>query len=272
MEDYLVKVLKLYLEKPAMALWRACELGAIYPVLASHHLPISPSLEIGCGDGRLSRVLFGKSMIDVGLDISYLEATQARKTALYKRTVISDVTDTRLNSGYFKFLFSNSTIEHFSDINLALDEMSRVTCRDGFLLTTVPTASLVNNQLFSRFLNWLNFKGLSKKYGILRNERLGHRASLTVENWVKIIESHGYTVVEHKTYLAPSTTFWWDIVSYFDFLVRFLHVDFLIRHAPAWCSRVYLMFWYKLLKNAYTKDLNYKGGHGSCVLILSRKI
>ena len=44
-----------------------------------------PILDFGCGDGFFSKIVFGKKVIDVGLDITNSRAKEAEKNGIYKR-------------------------------------------------------------------------------------------------------------------------------------------------------------------------------------------
>lgn len=270
MPDYLEETLKIYPEKPAMAFWRACEIKAVRKILDKTKLQ-KPSIDIGCGDGKIAKIIFENGEIDVGLDIAYLQVLAARKVNLYKRLIISDIVDTRLPDNHFRFVFSNSVIEHFPDLDAALSEISRVTANGGLLLVTVPNNNLIKNTFFSRILRKMDSVGLADSYGKLRNKRLGHPYSKSVEEWARTLSSFGFKPLIKKTYLSPKTTAVWDVLAYFDFLLRLSRLDSLIKILPEPIKRLCVEFWGPLLRGVYKKDLEISKNRGSCVAILAQK-
>ena len=66
----------------------------------------SPVLDIGCGDGRISKLLFqGRKKIDVGLDVDSQEVKNARKTRLYKKVVLANASKLPFKDKNFNFQF-----------------------------------------------------------------------------------------------------------------------------------------------------------------------
>lgn len=139
-----------------MALWRACEIKAVRNILDQIE-PQGPSIDIGCGDGKIAKIIFGNDKFGIGLDIAYLQIYAAKKANLYRRLTISDIVDTRLPDNHFRFVFSNSVIEHFPDLEAALHETSRITAKGGLLLITVPNSNLIKNTFVSGVLRKLGF-------------------------------------------------------------------------------------------------------------------
>ena len=99
-----------------------------------------PILEVGCGDGIVSSLLFKnkKGIIDIGIDLDRSELKRAEKTKIYKKLIQADITNTEFASNSFNTIFTNGVLEHIPDLESALNEISRLLKKDGKLITTSP--------------------------------------------------------------------------------------------------------------------------------------
>ena len=84
-----VEFFRHYLEKTpiAMAFWRSLECHRFSKEKIQH-----PVLDVGCGDGFLARVAFGRQL-EAGIDLDPGEVRKAVESKSYKKTLCASATD-----------------------------------------------------------------------------------------------------------------------------------------------------------------------------------
>ncbi len=82
-KDLLTRFIREYPFQPATAFWRAIEIGHV----VSQPFPDGFGLDLGCGDGKLTKILLEKVGMRemVGIDLDQKEVKQAEETGIYKR-------------------------------------------------------------------------------------------------------------------------------------------------------------------------------------------
>jgi SAM-dependent methyltransferase len=132
----LARFLHVYPFQPATALFRAVEINQV----ASRPLPSGVGLDLGCGDGLLTRVLFERTEPRpmVGLDPDPEEISSARGLGLYQTLHVARGNAIPLPDRSCDWVFSNSVLEHVDDIPGIFKEVARVLKPGGRFLFTVP--------------------------------------------------------------------------------------------------------------------------------------
>src|SRR5690349_14965660 len=110
--------------QPATNFWRSIEIAE----LVARALPLGRGLDLGCGDGKLTRVLLSRigERELVGVDADPLETAQAAKNSFYSKVHTVRADSLPEPNGSFDFAFSNSVLEHISPIEPVLAEVARV--------------------------------------------------------------------------------------------------------------------------------------------------
>lgn len=161
----------------------------------------APVLSIGCGDGRIDRLLFqDKGKIDVGIDIDSKKADKAKHTDIYKEALVVDATKMPFRNGSFKTVISNSTFEHIREDKKAVSEVSRVLAPKGYFMFTVPAG---------RFIRVLKELGLSGAKLKRFNSRLAHFQYRSLEQWKEILKQNGFENVQIQPYFSRKTLQTW---------------------------------------------------------------
>ncbi|HLE48705.1 MAG TPA: class I SAM-dependent methyltransferase [Patescibacteria group bacterium] len=184
--DYLFSLLVNFWFAPCDAFLRAPEI-AIWKNIKF----VKPTLNIGCSDGRMDRYLFEGKNIDVALDNDRRLIKLARKSGLYKKTILTSADKIPFEDEYFSTIVSNSTFEHIKNDLESVKEASRVLKKGGsFILTTT-------NDRFLKTMFKLDLKeDKLKRY----NKRVNHYHYKSEDDWVKILKDVGFSKVYTKTY------------------------------------------------------------------------
>jgi ubiquinone/menaquinone biosynthesis C-methylase UbiE len=201
---------------------------------------MSPSLDIGCGDGSFASVLLRSSRkaFDVGLDISANELSRARRIVDYKSLTLSDVLALPFADQSFRMILCNSVLEHISQLDQALLEISRVLSGQGQFVCTVPLRSNSKYFFYSKLLRSLGFRGLAERYSTMKHNLWQHYHLLTQEEWCSKLEMVGLNVKTVKEFLGEPVFSFCDLIAPFNLvnllMKRRFNRTFIFR--PAWFS------------------------------------
>jgi SAM-dependent methyltransferase len=101
--------------------------------LALDMLPTTGTvLDLACGTGRVSEALLGRGQTAVGLD--YSPPMAARATALGVPAIVGDAFATPFPDGAFDAVVSLRFAFHYAELASLLNEMRRVTHKDGVVV------------------------------------------------------------------------------------------------------------------------------------------
>ena len=212
--DYLAELLTAYWFAPPVGLWRAVELR-----VAAEEQYERPLLDLGCGDGLVGQVLFGKGgHADVGLDPWADQVRRAARTGVYRHLAVGDGHHLPYADGTFATVFSNSVLEHIPDVGKVVHEVGRVLrCPDpntgqasGHFVFTVPSDA------FRPFLDGYvrrmaagHVRG-AEAYAAAVDARLEHYHYHTPREWQRLLASAGMTLVKARYYIPQEVEQFWD--------------------------------------------------------------
>lgn len=226
-ETFKKEFLKKYLEEApiSLALIRSAECREL-----SKEDYLRPVLDIGSGNGLFTSVLF-KDSIDIGIDISYKEIREAKKTSKYKYLVASNIEQISFKDESFSTIFSNSVFEHLTDLNKALKEIHRILRKDGTFIFTTYTDAFGGNLFYSKILAKLRLPRIAGFYAKAINQIFNHKNLFPLEEWEEILTKNGFKVIECKKYLPEKIT------NIFDFflplsLFNLLWMKFFLKWKP----------------------------------------
>lgn len=263
--DYLTPLLS---KAPATwALIRANEIRALDRVIFKH-----PVLDIGCGDGFVSKIILSSrnDKFDVGLDLSESEIAYAKKSGSYKKCIIGNVYSLPFKDNAFLTIFSNSVIEHISDLDKALSEISRVLKPGGEFILTVPTPYLTRYLLGYKFFNLLDSKFLANLYGKFFNRLFYHLNLYTHKQWDERFKKYDLSVDEHHYYHTPAMIQVHEILAYMAIpyhLTKFIFGHWVV--FPEFRKWLIVPWLKKILYRFYVDDV--KKDEGGSVLLVARK-
>jgi SAM-dependent methyltransferase len=196
MRDEMTATLNIY-KWPSQAFWRYFELQALKEI--EYERPI---LEIGCGDGQFSSLLFRE--IDEAIDINprSVEKCQRLANALYRRVRCLDARELQFSEGGYGTIYANCVMEHIPDIKEVLAGCYRSLRPGGKLVMTVPLAQM-NEHLLFRW-SW---------YAKIRRRQLSHVNLLTKQEWNELLLTIGFSTVEFRPYLSGKACKFWDTID-----------------------------------------------------------
>lgn len=208
----LTSIIKQYLkDRPAFyAYLRPQEALLFYSRIGKMKGPI---LDFGCGDGFFASTIFKKKFIDVGLDLSSSRINESSKTNMYKKLKIYDGEIIPFKGQTFGTIISNCVFEHVPHIEKSVQEMNRITKKNGLLMTTVMCSSWSDNLLGGKifgtnYIHWFN--------------NIQHHDSLfSKKEWERLFKKAEYEIVESVDYLykkAARKTELYHFLSIFSLL------------------------------------------------------
>ena len=201
--------------QPATSWWRAVELA----VVIRHGLPGGTGLDLGCGDGKLMRILLeasGASPALVGVDLDPLETRDAAASGVYGRVHTAQGDHVPEPDASFDFVFSNSVLEHIEDIEPVIAEVARLLRPGGVFVFTVPGAGF-HDCLAGPLLPWSD----RQRYLQRIDQRCAHRRYWGESQWRDCLRRHGIDVVRAVPYLTEPEVRRWESLSRFTAGVLF---------------------------------------------------
>jgi SAM-dependent methyltransferase len=200
----LARILRDYPFQPATAVWRAVEVQ----VILDQGVPEGRGLDLGCGDGLLTRILLeaaGPRSI-VGVEPDPLEAELALRLGIYEAVHVTGGGSVPEPAASFDWVLSNSVLEHVDDLEPVLTEVARLLRPGGLFLFTVPSAG------FSPLLRGPLLPLRSRtRYLDALDRRLYHLRYWPDQGWPRLPSE---LRVEHvRSYLSRGQVRRWESIS-----------------------------------------------------------
>lgn len=206
-QDLLTDFVARYPAQPATAFWRGIEID----ILAQADIPEGLGLDLGCGDGILTDILFqriGRKPRLVGIDPDPLETDAAKKYDFYERIHTVGGAGIPEPDATFDYAISNSVLEHIPDLEPVIKEVGRVLKPGGKFFYTVPCPTFHDN------LSGALLPGESRKNYLAKlDKRLAHFNYLTEQDWQEVCGRHGMVVDSVTGYLGKKATQRWETLS-----------------------------------------------------------
>jgi SAM-dependent methyltransferase len=200
----LTRILRDYPFQPATAVWRAVEVQ----VILDHGLPEGRGLDLGCGDGLLTRILLetaGPRSV-VGVEPDPLEAELAQSLGIYEALHVTGGGSVPEPAASFDWVLSNSVLEHVDDLEAVLAEVARLLRPGGVFLFTVPSAGfapLLRGPLLPRRSR--------SRYMAALDRRLYHLRYWPDQGWPPL--PTGLRVEQVRSYLSRGQVRRWESIS-----------------------------------------------------------
>ena len=173
-----------------------CLLRSIETLIWAKRTFIKPILDIGTGDGKMSRFMLSMNQkVDVGIDIDSKAVSNAIKNknfGIYDKIFVEDASKMSFPNSSFNTILSNSTFEHIQKDLEAIKEVSRVLKKDGYFYVTLPLPS------HQKFLKRL---GVGKEELHKYNERVVHYHYRSFNEWIDLLKKNNLKVIYSKSYI-----------------------------------------------------------------------
>lgn len=178
--------------------------------MVAHGLPSGRGLDLGCGDGLLTRIVLDEvgPREMVGIDPGAAEAARARQLGIYSAVHAIGGGSVPEADASFDWVLSNSVMEHIDDIEPVIAEVARLLRPGGQLVVTVPGPD------FHAVMRGPLLPVISRKAYLERlDQRLAHRRYWGPDEWTSALAPHGMRVVEAVSYLDPAQARRWESIS-----------------------------------------------------------
>lgn len=217
------KLFEVY-DHPAAVLFRAIELNAIYEMTKDIDFK-EPSLDIGCGDGVISELLFD-SKFTYGVDNGEAhDVEEAVKYNRYGKVLLESAEKMSLPNECLNFAFSNSVIEHIPDNDAVLSEVSRTLKPGGYFLFTSPSRLFGKYLYFTNLFNKIGLRFLADMYENSRNKMLNHYHILDHKIYTEKLARHGIELTNYSYCISRPTMELWDKIALFSYFGRIFKKD-----------------------------------------------
>lgn len=180
--------------------------------ILSQQIFTHPVLDLGCGDGIFSYVLFDEP-IDTGIDLNPKALERAKKYAMHKDLISCSAEQIPKTYESFETIFSNSTLEHIQNIENVLREVKRLLAKDGHFYVTVPTEFFERYSIFNVLLNKLGMTKLSLRYRNFYNAFWRHYHAYPIDQWREIFTQYGFKVNHFVNYCPKSIVMLEDLFT-----------------------------------------------------------
>ncbi len=163
-------------------------------------LPSGRILDLGCGHGSNSRVLFGdRPDLDViGLDVSAKAVTGYLEV---RPGLVGDAEHLPFTSDSFDLVVSDDVVEHLVDTDGYAREIHRVLKPGGHLALSTPNLAAWFNRisLLVGLQPAYSEVSFEKVFGRPGSDIVGHLRLFTCTSVVQFLEYHGFDVIEVRS-------------------------------------------------------------------------
>lgn len=199
--------------KPMMAVFRGAELVAY----AAAPLRLrGPTLDLGCGDGRVGRLLRGCGLIEgplTGVDIDAEGLAEAHHVGRHEQLVQGDAHRLPFADDSFASAFANGVVSCIpAGAPPAIAEIHRVLMPGGVFAMTVPIAGFDDVLFWPRILRHIS-PAAAELYIRRLNARLTHYTILPLPRWETELRAAGFEIVDTRPFLGRRLGGLWSLLS-----------------------------------------------------------
>jgi SAM-dependent methyltransferase len=243
-----------------LAMWRANELVALSGLSFEGRV-----LDLGCGNGLISRILF-PNKIDVGIDLWPNRLLKAIRRGTYRSVCGTSGTALPFADASFGTVFSNSVLEHIPDIDPVCVEVARVLKPGGRFVFTTPTDNYGRCLFYSMLFERIGLSGLARLYARQVNRVFHHYHTDSPDVWRERLERAGLEVERCSITLTPR------LEAIFDVMLPISGIQVALKSLfPSWSFPVQRIlsrpFRQWILAEVARRDLTYGGN----MLVIGRK-
>jgi SAM-dependent methyltransferase len=181
-----------------------------------------PVLDLGCGEGLFAKIFFAEK-VDTGIDPNTRELTRARELGCYRELIHCFGNAIPKADASYNTIFSNSVLEHITDLEPVLREVHRLLKPRGRFYLTVPSDLFDHYTVVNQLLTICQCAGLARRFRKFFNAFWHHYHFYSLEQWSSLARQQGFEVMESR-YYGPK-----HVCLLNDFLVPFSLVGLLVK-------------------------------------------
>jgi SAM-dependent methyltransferase len=161
---------------------------------------VHPILDLGCGDGLFSYILFDEK-IDTGIDLNNDELACAKKLQCYDELICCPGDKIPKPDGLYQTIFSNSVLEHIDTLEPVFKEVYRLLSTNGRLYLTIPSIDFEQYTTINQLLLKIGFSQVASRYQKFCSKIIWRQSHYhTIKEWESIVSTFGFEVVDSFTY------------------------------------------------------------------------
>ncbi len=163
---------------------------------------VSPTLDLGCGDGHFASIAFERK-VEVGVDPWWEPIHEANRRNVYQHLVQGDAGKMPFPDGFFASAFSNSVLEHIPHLDTVIADTSRVMRPGGYFYFCVPNHQFNHHLSIGQGLTRMGMRSLSNAYQRFFDRIARHQHLDSPEVWEKRLVDNGFALVKWWHYFSP---------------------------------------------------------------------
>lgn len=187
------------------SLWRSIEASEVSRIELSR-----PIIDIGCWRGEFASVFFDEP-IEIGMDISAKDISQARNTGKYQMLLKADARELPFPDNSFNTALAFSVFEHIPNAERAIQEALRVIRPNGQLVFTVPLKKMETALFYPQMFNALGFKNFSALYVASMQRFFKHHNLFNSDEWEKFVKQAGGEIQVSREIIPERIVKMWDL-------------------------------------------------------------
>ena len=206
---------------PALILWKSLESRAISSVLDVFHIQ-SPTLDIGCGDGKLSKMIF-EGGINIGLDLSPELLYESRVNSAFEYYIIADTQYLPFRANSIRFINSIGVLHTIPDILKVLTEINTILLSGGTLCIAQPSDRFKEYLFFSP-LKKIGLKRIYLKYSEWRCNKLRNFHCYDLNKVNNLFKKTNFKMIAQQNYISKSSVWIWDFFSIIIYITKITQI------------------------------------------------
>jgi 2-polyprenyl-3-methyl-5-hydroxy-6-metoxy-1,4-benzoquinol methylase len=230
-----------------------------------------PILDLGCGDGVFSSVVFYDKYdkIDTGIDADPKEIERAKQKNIYNELLCCKADKIPKETGFYNTIFSNSVLEHIPLLDPVLLEAHRLLGSSGNFYITVPNDNFDKFNMIATILRAAHCYSLAARFSGFYNHFWHHYHFYAKKDWISLFNKTGFEVIETKEYDSHALCFLNDCLIIFaipSLLIKKIFGRWILFPSMRKC---FAFFCTKFIKIDFNKHIDIN--HGGLVFFHLRK-